>query len=573
MSDATTLGLLKRIEALERDLGRRSLERALATVIDVRSYGAKFDGQVRNNATVTSGSPTLDLPLGGSFTGFTAADVGKRIVVIKVTGTGNTAVESCDATGTIVAVVSPTRVTMSVSALFTYTGTARVYWGTDDTAALQAAFNLSTVNSVAGYYDLPEGIAMISSRLDFFSYGGRISGKGSFVDPERLEYGTVLVGCTAGMSVLRIAGNDTGARGVAIDGGGKTAAVGLDMAWPSSGLHWSSFYDLAVSACGDGYLFDYEHFGNNFFGCAAKRNTRGVATQRTGPGAIQKVAFFGFSGEVNSDAAADLTSVEQFSFLGGTMMHSPTGLRVNGSTNVNADYIQFEGCTNAAIDLVKTSPSSAVLSVDTMGIDRNWITNCGVGIRGRGARGVVIGAANRYQLTTTAYDFDDTGQTGALNSRNSWDPQQYPESTGLGGGQDGLYYTQRPPQVAVASGDFTLPGGTETLITGCQMDLAPGNWLVVGVFDIDRGAGDTGNTLYADLTVPGGGLVTFQSDSAELVLGPAAADRRTYQQMWWLTVYRTATISLRGGKGATGGTSLAKATSTKLVATYAGGVF
>lgn len=103
-----------------------------AWVFNVKSYGAKGDGQVRTDGAMTSGSGVLTC---ATSTPFTSADVGK---VIMVKGAGATGVTTL--TGTISGFTDSGHVTLSVNAATTVTNAA-VMWATDDTSAIQAAIN------------------------------------------------------------------------------------------------------------------------------------------------------------------------------------------------------------------------------------------------------------------------------------------------------------------------------------------------------------------------------------------------------------------------------------------------
>ncbi len=93
------------------------------------SYGSVPDmRQTASGAAITAGSTTLTI----SGAGFTSADIGKTVVV----GTGGIARHIV----TISAIISDTQVTMSAAALITL-GATGASWGTDCTAALQAAFD------------------------------------------------------------------------------------------------------------------------------------------------------------------------------------------------------------------------------------------------------------------------------------------------------------------------------------------------------------------------------------------------------------------------------------------------
>jgi len=101
-------------------------------VFDVRTYGAKGDGQAATDGAITSGQAIL---VCATSKPFKAADVGKTIMVKGALSSGATTLVT-----TIASYQSPSQVTLSATATNTITG-ALVMWATDDTVALQAAIN------------------------------------------------------------------------------------------------------------------------------------------------------------------------------------------------------------------------------------------------------------------------------------------------------------------------------------------------------------------------------------------------------------------------------------------------
>lgn len=99
--------------------------------VTASAYGAKGDGKVVGDGAMSSGSTTLT----SATAGFTAGDVGKSISVKGAAASGVTTLVT-----TIAAYVSATQVTLSAANASggSLTG-AVVIWGTDDTAAIQAA--------------------------------------------------------------------------------------------------------------------------------------------------------------------------------------------------------------------------------------------------------------------------------------------------------------------------------------------------------------------------------------------------------------------------------------------------
>lgn len=130
-------------------------------------YGAKADAKRRGGVTSAGGGTSVTVPGAG----FTAADVGKRIMVYTSDGFGTPR--------TIAAAVSATEVTLDGAAGFTATGAAThmAVWGTDDAAALNAA--LSAAGAAAGYDatlgdNLPNGAGHPTVVLPAVNEGGMI---------------------------------------------------------------------------------------------------------------------------------------------------------------------------------------------------------------------------------------------------------------------------------------------------------------------------------------------------------------------------------------------------------------
>lgn len=111
-------------------------------VFNVMDYGAKGDGKVAVDAAMTSGSATLTCATSAPFT---AADVNKNIQVLNAGTSGETIV------GTIATYISPTQVTLSVTAASTITS-GPVLWSSDDTDAIQNAVDAAVTYALAHSY-------------------------------------------------------------------------------------------------------------------------------------------------------------------------------------------------------------------------------------------------------------------------------------------------------------------------------------------------------------------------------------------------------------------------------------
>lgn len=102
---------------------------------NVAAYGAKGDGQIITDATMTNGTAVLTSATGA----FTAADAGKYIMVNQ----GGTNSATAPLLTTILSYQSATQVTLAANCTSAVTN-APAAWGTDDTAAINAAVTAAT---------------------------------------------------------------------------------------------------------------------------------------------------------------------------------------------------------------------------------------------------------------------------------------------------------------------------------------------------------------------------------------------------------------------------------------------
>ncbi len=125
-------------------------------VYDVEAYGALHDGIVISaNVTATSGSATISVT--GGATPFVVGDVGK-VILISGAGAGGAPFR-----GTIATYISSTSVTLNTTAGTNVT-LAWMCFGTDDTAAVQAAINAAHTAGGGTVY-LKKGIYIINGAL------------------------------------------------------------------------------------------------------------------------------------------------------------------------------------------------------------------------------------------------------------------------------------------------------------------------------------------------------------------------------------------------------------------------
>ena len=123
-----------------------------ASIYNVMSYGATGNGVIKQDGAQGS-SPTDFTSASGTFT---SADVGK---VISIVGGGDSSGIS-NLTTTIAAVISATEITLATGLSYAVSAATYVY-GTDDTAAIQAAINAVGVASYGIVY-FPQGVYIVN---------------------------------------------------------------------------------------------------------------------------------------------------------------------------------------------------------------------------------------------------------------------------------------------------------------------------------------------------------------------------------------------------------------------------
>lgn len=139
--------------------------------VNPADYGVKADGIKLANVTTSSSSKTLTCATAN----FTAADVGKVYALTASENPHAPATSGAAYCGTIAAVVDSTTITLSQNAPIT-SSTAIFYYGTDDTVAMQAAYDAAQpldkldtgtwYNIIGGQISLPAGIIMITAQVN-----------------------------------------------------------------------------------------------------------------------------------------------------------------------------------------------------------------------------------------------------------------------------------------------------------------------------------------------------------------------------------------------------------------------
>ncbi len=145
---------------------------AAARRIRAVDYGAKFDGLEVSGCTIATAAATVS---SANYT-FTSADIGK-IMVIKATPTSTTYVASAGSTKKFTISSVAAGVATLNSNIGATSSTAIAYFGTDDTAAIQAAMDAGNPYDAAlggsgtwlyktsGVVELPVGMALTTSEL------------------------------------------------------------------------------------------------------------------------------------------------------------------------------------------------------------------------------------------------------------------------------------------------------------------------------------------------------------------------------------------------------------------------
>ena len=124
-----------------------------AKVYNVKAYGAKGDGQRNNVGGITSGTSLLN----SATANFVVGDIGKTV---EIPGAG---VAGAVLVTTITGRNSATQVSVGAIASTTVVNKV-IWWGTDDTAAIQAAINACFAARATTVY-LPQGIYIIAGAL------------------------------------------------------------------------------------------------------------------------------------------------------------------------------------------------------------------------------------------------------------------------------------------------------------------------------------------------------------------------------------------------------------------------
>lgn len=156
----------------------QSVVNAGAWVFDVRTFGAKGDGQCATDGAITSGQNTLTCATSAPFK---PTDVGKPIMVKNALVSGATSLVT-----TIATYISPSQVTLSANATNTVASGGKVFWATDDTVAIQncinAAFAYGQITGI-GVIWVPPAAGLFYGIAGPLVAGGATAANGQLVIP------------------------------------------------------------------------------------------------------------------------------------------------------------------------------------------------------------------------------------------------------------------------------------------------------------------------------------------------------------------------------------------------------
>lgn len=132
---------------------------AVPAAFSLTGQAMYVDGRTVGDAVTTANSATVT----SATAAFTAADVDK-VITIGAIPQGSTGAQSMALNTTILSYTSPTQVTLSANATRTCTG-SQVVWGTNDTAAVQAAMNVPNIFGVQTCVYAPAGTYLIGTSV------------------------------------------------------------------------------------------------------------------------------------------------------------------------------------------------------------------------------------------------------------------------------------------------------------------------------------------------------------------------------------------------------------------------
>jgi hypothetical protein len=213
-----------------------------------QQYGAKFDARRVGDLSVVNGSTSVT----SSSANFTAADVGKLIVIWNAGSGGNS---NRTFTGTITGVAAPSAVLSAPYPGPSQSG-ATAFIGTDDGAAINTALQAVPLNN-SGVVKVPGGVIMTSTTLTIAGRSEEFAGQGMGANLSSGK-GTLIVWAGGNQPVIQIL-DSFGARvhDFAIMGSDQAATVPsacVDLLNNTTGSltgHPNSFNRISNIICGD----------------------------------------------------------------------------------------------------------------------------------------------------------------------------------------------------------------------------------------------------------------------------------------------------------------------------------
>ena len=184
----------------------RSVEDKLRERVSVKDYGAKGDAHAETDNAIVSGDKTFT----NTYPKFAASDVGKTIYV---SGAG---VSGADLVTTIASFTSNASIELTDAAATTVTG-AQAVWGSDDTAAFNAALAAATTSRRAMF--VPDGNYILTDQI-YAAY-----------DPHWGNYGADLVGAGSKSTFLYFPSTFNLTRTGVIHGLGEQTISGLTLSF------------------------------------------------------------------------------------------------------------------------------------------------------------------------------------------------------------------------------------------------------------------------------------------------------------------------------------------------------
>jgi hypothetical protein len=342
--------------------------------VDVRSYGAKCDGQINTNGN-SSSNTTLTLADSTQGT-FTSADVGKNIGITN--WSGGVVVQT-----TITGFTNSTTVTVGVASDNT-TANHVLTWGSDDALSINNA--IQGLSGTGGIIKFPPGMCLVKSSIVLNRPSITLLGSGAYstedVGTIRDLRGTNIVwDGTVGSTTLIVSGisgagnpnlKRVSVQSMSFRGNGMFAG-GTGMAL--KGVQWSDFRDL--------YFMNYSTTSIDFNVLAASDEDRGVSRNT-----FQNI------------------TIRELDVAGGVGV----GVTMDGDTTANANFNTF---SNLQI-FHNNSVGLKILNADSNIFDSVTIHRAGTGI------GVDINGSNTTGLQARSNVFFSlSAGAGGLTARGA----------------------------------------------------------------------------------------------------------------------------------------------------------